>query len=98
MQAWKLYERSALTELVDPRMKDGGYVEKNVAHAIHVALLCLQPHGNLRPAMSEIVAMLTYKFEIVQTPLKPAFLERRHRRNKDLSLTNYAENTPSPLQ
>lgn len=79
-------------------MKDGGYVEKNVAHAIHVALLCLQPHGNLRPAMSEIVAMLTYKFEIVQTPLKPAFLERRHRRNKDLSLTNYAENTPSPLQ
>uniref|UniRef100_A0A0A0LX02 Serine-threonine/tyrosine-protein kinase catalytic domain-containing protein n=1 Tax=Cucumis sativus TaxID=3659 RepID=A0A0A0LX02_CUCSA len=98
MQAWKLYERSTLIELVDPKMKEGGFLEKNVAHAIQVALLCLQPHGNLRPAMSEIVAMLTYKFEIVQTPLKPAFLERRHKRNRDLSLTNYADITPSPLQ
>lgn len=79
-------------------MKDGEYAEKDVAHAIQVALLCLQPHGSLRPAMSEIVAMLTYKFEIVQTPLKPAFLERRHRKNRDLSLTNYADTTPSPLQ
>ncbi|KAE8653173.1 putative serine/threonine-protein kinase [Cucumis sativus] len=96
--AWKLYERSTLIELVDPKMKEGGFLEKNVAHAIQVALLCLQPHGNLRPAMSEIVAMLTYKFEIVQTPLKPAFLERRHKRNRDLSLTNYADITPSPLQ
>uniref|UniRef100_A0A9I9DED8 Protein kinase domain-containing protein n=1 Tax=Cucumis melo TaxID=3656 RepID=A0A9I9DED8_CUCME len=96
--AWKLYERSALIELVDPKMKEGGFLEKNVAHAIQVALLCLQPHGNLRPAMSEIVAMLTYKFEIVQTPLKPAFLERRHKRNRDLSLSSYADTTPSPLQ
>lgn len=81
-------------------MKEVGYVEKDVAHAIQVALLCLQPHGNLRPAMSEIVAMLTYKFEIIQTPMKPAFLERRHKRNRDLSLTNYADSdtTPSPLQ
>ncbi|KAG7021680.1 Cysteine-rich receptor-like protein kinase 4, partial [Cucurbita argyrosperma subsp. argyrosperma] len=95
---WKLYERSALIELVDPKMKDDGYVEKNVVHVIQVALLCLQPHGDLRPAMSEIVAMLTYKFEIIQTPLKPAFLERRPKRNRDLSLTNHADTIPSPLQ
>lgn len=79
-------------------MKDDGYVEKNVVHAMQVALLCLQPHGNLRPAMSEIVAMLTYKFEIIQTPSKPAFLERRPKRNKGLSLTNHADTIPSPLQ
>lgn len=88
---------SAVIELVDLKMKDGGYVEKDVAHAIQVALLCLQPHGNLRPAMSEIVAMLTYKFEIIQTPSKPAFLNRRHKRNRDLSRNNCADTTP-PLQ
>ncbi|KAL2338710.1 hypothetical protein Fmac_013156 [Flemingia macrophylla] len=75
--AWKLYEKSMLMEIVDPKLREHGIVEKDVMQAFHVALLCLQPHAELRPAMSEIVAMLTFKVEMVSTPMMPAFLDRR---------------------
>jgi len=51
--------------------------------ATHVALLCLQPHAHLRPRMSEIVALLTFKIEMVTTPMRPAFLDRRPRKDED---------------
>ncbi|CAA2983917.1 probable LRR receptor-like serine threonine-kinase At1g56140 [Olea europaea subsp. europaea] len=65
--AWKLYERSQLSDLLDPRMPETWMVEKDVLHVMHVAFLCL-PLATSRPAMSEIVAMLTCKVEIAQTP------------------------------
>ena len=54
-------------EIVDPKLQEQGIEEKDVMQAFHVALLCLQPHADLRPAMSEIVAMLTFKVEMVTT-------------------------------
>ncbi|XP_020207437.1 cold-responsive protein kinase 1 isoform X2 [Cajanus cajan] len=75
--AWKLYEKSMLMEIVDPKLREHGIVEKDVMQAFHVALLCLQPHADLRPAMSDIVAMLTFKVEMISTPMRPAFLDRR---------------------
>ncbi|KAK7329707.1 hypothetical protein VNO77_23882 [Canavalia gladiata] len=75
--AWKLYEKSKLMEIVDPNLHEHGFVEKDVMQAFHVAFLCLQPHADLRPAMSEIVALLTFKVEMVTTPMRPAFLDRR---------------------
>ncbi|KVI01422.1 hypothetical protein Ccrd_020310 [Cynara cardunculus var. scolymus] len=77
--AWKLYERSKLIDLIDPRMRNAGFVEKDVMQTIHVALLCLQAHANTRPPMSEVVAMLTWKVEMVKSPSKPTFLDRRQR-------------------
>lgn len=77
--AWKLYERSKLIDLIDPRMRNAGFVEKDVMQTIHVALLCLQAHANTRPPMSEVVAMLTWKVEMVKSPSKPTFLDRRRR-------------------
>ncbi|XP_050218977.1 putative serine/threonine-protein kinase [Mercurialis annua] len=94
--AWKLYERSSVTDIVDPRMREHGFVEKDILHAVDVALLCLQPHANLRPPMSEIVAMLTWKKEMMGTPLKPAFLERRRPINDYLSWDTVSEVFPSP--
>lgn len=64
-------------DLIDPKLQDEGFIEKDVLQALHVAFLCLQPHPNLRPAMSDIVALLTFKIEMVETPLRPAFLDRR---------------------
>jgi len=51
--------------------------------AIHVAFLCLQPDAHLRPPMSEIVALLTFKIEMVTTPMRPAFLDRGARNDDD---------------
>jgi len=64
-------------ELIDPKLIEKGYVEKDVMQAFHVAFLCLQPHPDLRPAMSQIVALLTFKIDMVTTPMRPAFLDRR---------------------
>ncbi|WVZ11435.1 hypothetical protein V8G54_015965 [Vigna mungo] len=75
--AWKLYEKSMLMEIVDPRLREEGMEEKDVMQAFHVALSCLQPHADLRPAMSEIVALLTFKVEMVAKPVRPTFVHRR---------------------
>ncbi|KAK4265549.1 hypothetical protein QN277_026585 [Acacia crassicarpa] len=77
--AWKLYEKSMLTDLIDPKLREHGFVEKDVMQAIHVALLCIQSSPNLRPPMSEIVALLTFKIEMVRTPMRPIFLDLRHK-------------------
>ncbi|KAH0654872.1 hypothetical protein KY290_030685 [Solanum tuberosum] len=73
--AWKLYERSRLIDLVDPKMLEDGMAEKDVMQTIHVAFLCLQPQANLRPPMSEIVAMLVTKAGTLTTPTPPPFLD-----------------------
>ncbi|XVE80677.1 hypothetical protein DITRI_Ditri14bG0157700 [Diplodiscus trichospermus] len=98
--AWKLYERSRVLDLVDPRVKQGGLVEKDVLRAINVAFFCLQPHPNLRPPMSEIVTMLTCTVEMVGTPIKPAFIDRKRNKNENMSLSWDAmpEPFPSPLE
>ncbi|XP_031253590.1 putative serine/threonine-protein kinase isoform X2 [Pistacia vera] len=96
--AWKLYERSRVIDLVDPRMREDGIVEKDVLRAINVAFLCLQPHANLRPPMSDIVAMLTCKTGMAGTPMKPAFLDRRRKKVEMLSWDTISEPFPSPMQ
>lgn len=97
--AWKLYEKSKLIDLVDPRMLEAGVLEKDIVQVLNVAFLCLQPHANLRPPMSEIVAMLTCKVEMAGTPVRPAFLDRKRRNNeKKLSWDAKSEVFPSPPQ
>ncbi|KAK1429995.1 hypothetical protein QVD17_12400 [Tagetes erecta] len=97
--AWKLYERSKLIDLVDPRMRNEGFVEKDVMQTIHVALLCLQAQANIRPPMSEIVAMLTWKVEMVKSPSKPTFLDRKNRwKNEKHSWETVSADFPSNLE
>ncbi|QCE13507.1 serine/threonine-protein kinase PBS1 [Vigna unguiculata] len=81
--AWKLYENERILDIVDPKLREHGLVEKDVMQAIHVAFLCLQPDAHLRPPMSEIVALLTFKIEMVTTPMRPAFLDRGARNDDD---------------
>ncbi|PHT42176.1 hypothetical protein CQW23_16201 [Capsicum baccatum] len=98
VQAWKLYERSRLVDLVDPKMKEDGIVEKDVMQTIHVAFLCLQRDANLRPPMSEIVAMLVHKAALVETSTRPAFLDRKQRKDVKISWDTTIHGLPSPLQ
>ncbi|KAK7813948.1 putative lrr receptor-like serine/threonine-protein kinase [Quercus suber] len=96
--AWKLYERSKVLDLVDPKMREDGFEEENVLKAIHVAFICLQPHANLRPPMSEIVAMLTCKVELDKTLMRPPFLDRRRKNNeKNHSWDTISDAFPSQL-
>lgn len=94
--AWKLFERSRLIDLVDPKLQADGIVEKDVLQACHVALLCLQPYPSSRPPMSEIVAMFASKTEPITTPMKPAFLERKHRADRYCSLESPSEVLSTP--
>lgn len=88
-----------MENLIDPRMQNAGYVEKDVMQTIRVALLCLQPHANLRPAMSEIVAMLTWKFGMVKAPIKPTFLDGGRRMKVDRqSWEVISDYFPSPIE
>lgn len=84
-----------MIELVDPRMREDGIVENDVLQVINVAFLCLQPHANQRPPMSEIVAMLTCKVKTVGTPMRPAFMDRRNKRDENLSWDSISEPFPS---
>ncbi|KAL9681565.1 hypothetical protein QQ045_013350 [Rhodiola kirilowii] len=96
--AWKLHERSKVIDLVDPRLDETGYKEDDILQAIHVAFLCLQPHPNLRPPMSEIVAMLTCKTQMPEIPARPVSLDRRGRKPEYLSWETISEAFPSPLR
>ncbi|XP_062164580.1 putative serine/threonine-protein kinase isoform X2 [Alnus glutinosa] len=96
--AWKLYERSRMLDLVDPKMQEDGFEKKDVLQAINVAFLCLQPHANLRPSMSEIVALLTYKAELDKTPMRPIFLDRRRKKDENFSWDTISDAILSQLQ
>lgn len=87
-------------KLIDPRMREDGFVEKDVLRAITAAFLCLQPCANLRPPMSEIVAILTCRADIVKTPIRQAaFSDRRSRKDDgNCSWDSISEPFPSPLQ
>ncbi|XP_006845733.3 cysteine-rich receptor-like protein kinase 2 [Amborella trichopoda] len=92
---WKLHERLRILDLIDPKLKADGFEEKDFMQIIHVALLCLQPDSSLRPPMSEIVAMFTCKSDMLVTPVKPAFMVKRHRQNQTHSWETLSDGFPS---
>uniref|UniRef100_A0ACD5V2P5 Uncharacterized protein n=1 Tax=Avena sativa TaxID=4498 RepID=A0ACD5V2P5_AVESA len=106
--AWRLYEQKKVLELVDAKVQAGeGFEEKEVMQVCQIALLCVQPYPDSRPAMSEAVRMLTMKTDqTIPPPLKPAFLDRKNlnRDNKDADTSTmemmrspaYWMMTPSP--
>lgn len=87
-----------MLDLVDPKMQEDGFEKKDVLQAINVAFLCLQPHANLRPSMSEIVALLTYKAELDKTPMRPIFLDRRRKKDENFSWDTISDAILSQLQ
>ncbi|KAL5974067.1 hypothetical protein ACLOJK_030729 [Asimina triloba] len=94
--AWKLYEKSKLADLVDPKLEQDWFVQKEILQVMNIALLCLQPHPSIRPPMSEIVALLTCKVEMTATPVKPAFLDRKQNKNENVSWEDISGAFPSP--
>jgi hypothetical protein len=93
---------------VDPKVQADGFEEKEVQQVCQIALLCVQPYPNLRPAMSEVVLMLTMKSDqSIPAPMKPAFLDRKNLKDKNATSDTAPDirspssywmiNTPSPM-
>lgn len=82
--------------MVDPKLQTDEFVESDVLHVCHIALLCLQPYPNLRPPMSEVVSMLTCKSELSTIPVKPAFINRKALICSNVSWESLSDRPPSP--
>ncbi|KAI4379678.1 hypothetical protein MLD38_005943 [Melastoma candidum] len=95
--AWKLFEKSNMIELIDPKMQEDGFSKREVLQAMHVAFLCLQPQPEHRPQMSQVVSMLTCMTNMVDKPMKPAFLDRRRQKDVSISWDSITDPFPSVL-
>ncbi|GLJ27364.1 hypothetical protein SUGI_0537030 [Cryptomeria japonica] len=62
--AWKLYEEDKILDLVDERMREGGYVKNEVLRVLEVAFRCIQAPPHLRPAMSQVTAMFLCQIDM----------------------------------
>ena len=70
-------------DTVDPKLQEQAFVEKDAMQAIHVAFLCLQPHANLRPSNVKDGGNVDIQIDMVRTPMKPVFLDRRPEKDDD---------------
>ncbi|CAK8535416.1 unnamed protein product [Lathyrus sativus] len=74
--AWELWNDGEYTQLMDPLLSDS-FVSDELKRCIHVGLLCVEQYANDRPTMSDVISMLTNKYEHVTLPKGPAFYVRR---------------------
>jgi len=61
---------------MDPTLNDT-FVPDEVKRCIHVGLLCVEQYANDRPTMSDVIYVLTNKYELTNLPRRPAFYVRR---------------------
>ncbi|KAI3775685.1 hypothetical protein L1987_45434 [Smallanthus sonchifolius] len=59
--AWKLYDSGTHLNLVDERLDPSEYAIEDVKKIIEIALMCTQSPVSERPAMSEVVTLLSDK-------------------------------------
>ncbi|XP_059075277.1 cysteine-rich receptor-like protein kinase 6 [Cryptomeria japonica] len=71
--AWGLYRAGKLLTMVGSTIKESCPQER-VERCIHVALLCVQADAGVRPAMSNVVMMISSNSVTLPNPTKPAFL------------------------
>ena len=75
LHAWELWNRRDIEELLDEEVGEPGELLSALARCIQIGLLCVQnlhrsPEEN-RPAMSQVVAMLTSSDSQLRMPSKP---------------------------
>ncbi|XP_058215931.1 putative serine/threonine-protein kinase isoform X1 [Rhododendron vialii] len=89
-QAWEMYRANTLAVLVDPVL-NGNFPAEEAVRFLKVGLLCVQEMAKKRPAMSEVLKMLTDEtdtsnVEISQPGLIPDLMDVkiRSRRHSEL--------------
>ena len=74
LQAWQLYEDDKQLNLVDEKLDPNDYSREYVKKIIHIALVCTPLPASRRPAMSEVVVLLTSEALFEQRPLSMPIL------------------------
>ncbi|KAL5164286.1 Cold-responsive protein kinase 1 [Glycine soja] len=93
-QAWKLYERGMHVELVDKSLDSNSYDAEEVKKVISIALLCTQASAAMRPAMSEVVVLLSSNDLLEHMrPSMPIFIESNLRPHRDISASTGSSTT-----
>lgn len=69
-QAWHLYEKQRLLDLVDRNLKD--YPEEEVLRYTKVGLFCTQVTSSKRPFMPQVVEMLSRPIKLHEKELESA--------------------------
>nr|DAD27354.1 TPA_asm: hypothetical protein HUJ06_028822 [Nelumbo nucifera] len=86
--AWKLFKSGRSMEFLDPIL-DVTYSPCKPTRYIHVGLLCVQANPMDRPAMEDIVSMLSNENMVLSTPKQPAFLMENSTSEDDIYLGQY---------
>ncbi|XP_057841014.2 cysteine-rich receptor-like protein kinase 10 [Cryptomeria japonica] len=69
--AWRLYRGGDVISMVESTIKES-CPQDRVRRCIHVALLCVQEDATVRPAMSNVIIMLSSNAVTLPNPTKPA--------------------------
>ncbi|XP_057955657.1 uncharacterized protein LOC131149319 [Malania oleifera] len=68
--AWDLWKMGKELDLMDPALGDEPSADEQSRY-INVALLCVQEHAADRPAMSDVISMLSNENQVLLTPKLP---------------------------
>ena len=71
LQVWESWKQCEIGELLDPQVGEPEEAFSVLARCINVGLLCMQHLPEQRPAMSEVVAMLTSTDSQLRMPSRP---------------------------
>ncbi|GLJ21211.1 hypothetical protein SUGI_0388550 [Cryptomeria japonica] len=71
--AWTLYKGGNILDMMDSRDLEA-YPAEQALRCIHVGLLCVQDDAALRPAMSNVILMISSSSVPLPIPTKPGFL------------------------
>ncbi|KAG4975034.1 hypothetical protein JHK87_031855 [Glycine soja] len=93
-QAWKLYESGKHLELVDKSLNPYKYDAEEVKKVMGIALLCTQASAAMRPAMSEVVILLSSNDLLEHMrPSMPIFFESNLKPRNDISASTSSSMT-----
>ena len=98
MQAWGLYKRGNIVDMIDPAIIESCSDQEQQEQAlrcIHVGLLCTQARTTIRPSMSTVNLMLSTEAMMLPEPTDPAFVSSVPINSTDNSSSSHTSRTIS---
>ncbi|CAH1429770.1 unnamed protein product [Lactuca virosa] len=96
--AWNLYESGTHVNLIDNRLDASEYAAEDVMKIIEIALMCTQSQVSARPAMSEVVTLLSDKSLDEIPPIRSTFHENDIKIPIDTSISLSSNAAASTVQ
>lgn len=96
--AWNLYENGTHVSLVDERLDPSEYASEDASKIIEIALMCTQSQVSARPAMSEVVTLLSDKSVDEMPTVRSTYQEDDVKIQVDSSMSLSSNATASSVQ